>query len=422
MISIRPPVACLLLLIAASCACAGLVPPGAVATKLTPASVDGFALRFTEGPLDDREDGILFTDLGSSALPPGPNPSRIFRYDVASGVTSLADSFSGGANGLYLDANGQVLAAERERRQVARRSATDVTVVELVLADNFQGAPFNGPNDLVLDSSGGIYFTDPDYNGRGQPEALYYRAPDGIVSRLLTFSTSGSNSRPINKRPNGVMLSPDESVLYLAVELNNRIMAYDVGPGGTLSNGRLFARTDVTAAGAVIPGINNGPDGMTRDAAGNLFAAVKDAVFVWSPSGERLADIPVAQNPTNVELGGPAGRTLFITAGNGLYGIELNVPVPALGDYNGDGEVSAADYTVWRDTLGSTSSLPADGNGNRMIDVGDYDHWKNHFGANGAAAVHAIPEPTSLAGAALLATCAIAASSRHRPSSNLAIC
>ena len=114
------------------------------------------------------------------------------------------------------------------------------------------------------------------------------------------------------------------------------------------------------------------------------------------------------QDPANLKFGGDDGRTLFITAATSLYGIELNVPSPALGDYDGDGNVTAADYTVWRDTFGSTENLSADGDGNRTIDAGDYDVWKSHFGnilgsGSGAGpAIHSVPEPATMT---LLVTC-----------------
>jgi hypothetical protein len=141
---------------------------------------------------------------------------------------------------------------------------------------------------------------------------------------------------------------------------------------------------------------------MTIDAAGNVYAAVHNAVFAWNPAGERLFDLPVSRNPQNVAFGSDDGRTLFITAGNSLYGIELNVPSPQTGDYNGNGVVDAADYTVWRDTLGATENLSADGNGNRVIDAGDYEHWKDRFGdmlSDGSGAgqsASAVPEPSTV--------------------------
>ncbi|MCA9187966.1 MAG: dockerin type I repeat-containing protein [Planctomycetales bacterium] len=64
------------------------------------------------------------------------------------------------------------------------------------------------------------------------------------------------------------------------------------------------------------------------------------------------------------------------------------------GDYNGNGTVDAADYTVWKDSFGSTGELAADGNGNGEIDAADYTIWKDNFGAG--ATIASVPEPTSL--------------------------
>ena len=73
--------------------------------------------------------------------------------------------------------------------------------------------------------------------------------------------------------------------------------------------------------------------------------------------------------------------------------------VTILGDYNGNGTIDAADYTVWRDTLGSLTNLTANGNGNSVIDAGDYGVWKQNFGrtsGSSAGATNAVPEPMGL--------------------------
>jgi gluconolactonase len=150
---------------------------------------------------------------------------------------------------------------------------------------------------------------------------VYYISPSGELSQVI----SGF------RRPNGLILSPNGQTLYLAVEAELKIMAYDVGPDGRPLNERLFAETNVDADGERIPGITNGPDGMTVDPAGNLYAAVQNAIWAWTPTGERLFELPVPENPTNVTFGGPDGKTLFITAQSSLYGIQLNiVPEPSV--------------------------------------------------------------------------------------------
>lgn len=107
-------------------------------------------------------------------------------------------------------------------------------------------------------------------------------------------------------------------------------MAYDVGPDGLPTSEREFVRTNVDADGNRLPGISNGPDGLSVDPAGNLYAAVQNAVWAWTPSGERLFELGMPENPTNLTFGGSDGKTLFITAGGSLYGIELNiVPEPS---------------------------------------------------------------------------------------------
>jgi gluconolactonase len=362
----RHLIACFISALLATPVSAQILPPGATVTRL----VTGYS--FTEGPVYDRAGGVYFTNLIFS----NQFNSDIIRYDIAARTAAVVDPTSDGANGLFLDANGQVISADQATHRISRRSATDITLVEEILASSWNGAGFNSPNDLVIDAAGGIYFSDPDYNNvRAQPEGVYYRNPAGNVQRILTGFL----------RPNGVMLSPGGETFYLAVEGEKRIMAFDVAADGSLSNQRQFARTDVNGSGVTLPGITNGPDGLTVDAAGNLYAAVQNAVFAWNSSGQRLFDLPVPQDPTNVAFGGADGRSLFITAGNSLYGIELNVPTTTPGDNNGDAAVDAADYVVWRQGDSMQSG---------------YELWRANFGraagnGTGATLNTAVPEPAT---------------------------
>jgi gluconolactonase len=379
--------------IAAPSACADLLPAGATAVRLLLANFG-----FTEGPLYDPAGGgsILFTNL---------NGQDIVRYDIAAGTTTIPVPNSNAANGLYFDAGGHVVSADRNSQQISRRSLTDLAVVEEVLADNWNGTRFIGPNDLVIDSTGGIYFTDPNYSSSNPNQAVYYRSAAGVVSRLLT----GFN------KPNGVILSPDESTLYLAVEQEHRIMAYDVTAPGVLANPREFARTNV----APLASSTNGPDGLTVDPSGNVYAAVQNAIQVWSPSGARIMSLSVGMDPTNVELGGRNRKTLYITAGNSLYGVGLNVVPELPGDSDYDGDVDGDDLAVWRaehsewaDGAGPTgAALFSDANGDGVADGADLLAWQRGLSIPATASSGAsVPEPTGEVLLIGLCVCGFAAS------------
>jgi hypothetical protein len=91
------------------------------------------------------------------------------------------------------------------------------------------------------------------------------------------------------------------------------------------------------------------------------------------------------------------GKTVPLSLVKGTTAYSLTIPT---GDYNGDGVVNAADYTVWRDTLGSTTDLRADGNGDGIIDAADYSAWTTNYGkvyatGSGAGSSAAVPESAS---------------------------
>jgi gluconolactonase len=94
-----------------------------------------------------------------------------------------------------------------------------------------------------------------------------------------------------------------------------------------LSNARTFA---------TMTDLQMGPDGITIDPAGNVYASVRATVRAWNPAGQVVMNLSVPQSSTNLEFGGPTGKTLFITAGTAVYGIDLNiVPEPGVGIMTG---------------------------------------------------------------------------------------
>ncbi len=266
-----------------------LVPEGAEVNKL----FGGF--RFVEGPAADRDGNVFFTDI--------PN-NRIYKIG-AEGALSVFREKSGGANGLMFDAENRLVACEGglDYRRVTRTEA-DGSVT--VLAERFEGKRLNSPNDLTIACDGGIYFTDPRYGDRGgmeQPvEGVYHIAPDGMITRVIGDFV----------RPNGILLSIDNRILYVMDEGANEVYAYTVQADASVTAGRKLA--DVPA-----------PDGLTMDVQGNLYIAAQAGIVVLSPEGEQLATIPTPARPCNSTFAGKDSKTLYITAGNAIYTIRMNI-------------------------------------------------------------------------------------------------
>jgi gluconolactonase len=249
--------------------------------------------RFTEGPAADAQGDIYFTDI--------PN-NRILKWSVAEGKISTFLENSGGANGLYFDKDGHLLACQGgARRLVSISPKGEVTV----LAEQYEGKKFNSPNDLWIDPQGGVYFTDPRYGNREgmeqDGEHMYYLTPDRKkVIRVIDDMV----------RPNGVIGTPNGRRLYVADHGAGRTYAYRISEDGTLSEKQLFAP--------------EGSDGLALDVRGNLYLTTK-VVAVYNRQGEKIQEISFPEVPANLTFGGPDNRTLFVTARTSLYSIPMEV-------------------------------------------------------------------------------------------------
>ena len=156
------------------------------------------------------------------------------------------------------------------------------------------------PNDLVVDSSGGIYFT---LTKQGR---VMYRRPN----RELIVAVSKVES------PNGITMSPDGATLYVAEYRPKKIQEYDIQADGTATKGREFAAMD--------DGEALGADGMTIDRAGNVYCAGATDIWIWNPSGKLLAKIACPTRPINCAFGDTDSRSLYITGFGGLYRQRMN--------------------------------------------------------------------------------------------------
>lgn len=271
---------------------AGIGPAGPVQKLHT-----GFA--FTEGPAADAAGNFWFTDI--------PN-NRIHKVD-ADGKLSVFAEPAGHCNGLMLN-DQYLLACEMDGRLKMFRLSD---AQQFVLAAEYEGKRFNAPNDLVIDQAGGIYFTDPRYRAP-EPwpqgtEAVYYRAADGKVTRLISD----------RKAPNGVILSPDEKTLYVIPSMEKQMWAYPVESPGKLGAGRVLVELRQRSGES-----SGGGDGLTIDTLGNLYITSGLGIQVVSPAGQILGVITLPEQPANVTFGGKDRRSLIVTARTSVYSVPVN--------------------------------------------------------------------------------------------------
>ncbi len=196
-----------------------------------------------------------------------------------------------------------------------------------VVAGEYNGKRIDGPNDMVIDRKGGIYFTDSQYIAGGQKmqetPAVYYIKPDGSIIRIIDDITF----------PNGLELSPDGEILYVVNtsggETKGRyVYAYDVMDDGNISNNRIFTELQMTDANEAKPDGVSGADGTAVDSAGNLYVATTQGlgIQVFNSGGEHLGNIECPVPTNNMYFGGEDMKTLYVSALDGIYMIRTNIP------------------------------------------------------------------------------------------------
>jgi len=294
-----------------------------LALRLMSGTVEQLASGFywAEGPVwfgDGRF--LLFSDI--------PN-DRILRWDDCSGQLGVFRHPSHHANGLARDRQGRLLACEHGTRRVTR---TEYDGRITVLADRFEGRRLNSPNDLVCASDGSIWFTDPPFGilGWWEGEPAEPELPFQGVYRIDPASGELQCVLRDLAGPNGLAFSPDERTLYVVesrAKPHRLVWAYDVQPGGGLSNKRLY----VSAQG---PGAY---DGIAVDMLGNVWCGFGsdgsigtdpnglDGVRVYDPRGMALAHIHLPERCANLCFGGPKRNRLFMAASHSLYAVHVNV-------------------------------------------------------------------------------------------------
>ncbi len=268
----------------------------------------------------------------------GPAWSAVGRYllwsDIPNGVqmrwleddghVSVFRNPSGNSNGNTFDWEGRQVSCQHGERQVDRYEH-DGSVT--VLAAEYEGQPFNSPNDVVVHPNGSVWFTDPPYGTLPvggyegnpgelfQPNAVYRIDPSGRIDRVTDELEA----------PNGLGFSPDHTKLYIVDTGSGAgdIKVFDVVDGARLANGRQFVDM-------MIDGEKVGPDAVALDIDGNVWATGGwvgygfDGVHVFTPEGERIGHIRLPETTSNLVFGGPKGNRLMMTASQSIYAVYVN--------------------------------------------------------------------------------------------------
>jgi gluconolactonase len=277
---------------------------------------------WSEGPVWVQDGGyLLFSDVPRNV---------IFRWQEGEGASEwLSPSgYTGteprggepGSNGLVLDSKGRLVICQHGDRRMARLEAplSAPAPIFTTIADRYEGARFNSPNDAVYARNGDLYFTDPPYGleqhskdpARELPYQGIFRVDRGGAVSLLTREMT---------RPNGLGFSPDEKTLYVSQSDREAPIwrAFAVRPDGSLGASRVLFD-----ASGLAETRRGSPDGLKLDIGGNLFATGPGGVLILTPDGKHLGTILTGQAAANCAFGDD-GRTLYITAHMYLMRVRL---------------------------------------------------------------------------------------------------
>jgi gluconolactonase len=299
-----------------------LVKPGA-SMKLVQSGFQG-----AEGPAVDADGNVYFSDafLG-----------LIYKWTWKDGKVALYKEKTGKALGLAFDFKGFLIKCELIDGRITR---DDMKGNITVIADSCDGKKFHKPNDLWIDHKGGIYFSDmyiPEAiilsGGRG---GAFGEKPDGARgagtsgSELQGGAPGGTSEGPSKSdlgivyispdtkkvtrvandidSPNGLIGTPDGNTLYVGDQ--NKVWSYKINPDGMLTDKKLFCEKNT--------------DGFAIDEKNNVYLGDK-SIFIYSPAGELLEEIPSPEGIANFKFAGKDRKTLFITHRGNVYTLEMAV-------------------------------------------------------------------------------------------------
>lgn len=271
--------------------------------------------KWSEGPVWNQG-RLLFSDVPTNVIYSWKEDDKKVSVFLKPSGTRAGEAQ--GSNGLAQDAEGRLIICQQgdADRRIARLEKDGSFTT---LADRCEGKRFTSPNDVIVTRSGDLFFTDPPYGPNDTKYAevnfhgIYRVAKDGRVTAVIKDL----------KWCNGLALSPDEKILYIAVSApgNTRIMAYDLTSDGEAKNGRVFFNAQPLQS-EKRPGAC---DGMKVDSLGNIWTTGPGSVIIVSPQGKHLGSILTGVETGNCAWGDADHQTLYITANMFLLRVKTKV-------------------------------------------------------------------------------------------------
>ena len=246
---------------------------------------DGF--EWSEGPVwSSQLNSVLFSDVPENVIYSWNEDKGLGTFTRPIGYSGKVPNLKkAGTNGLTIDADGNLIICMHGDRKITRLEKLNINR-KVTLVNSFDGKLLNSPNDLVYDSKGNLYFTDPPYGLlEGDNDKLkeiefngvYKVSPNGDIEVLVKNLT----------RPNGISISNDEKILYVANSDNNNpvIMQYDLSEEGAKNPSIFFDGRELTKKDIGLF------DGLKVHPTGNVFATGPGGVLVIKENGDHIGTI-----------------------------------------------------------------------------------------------------------------------------------